>query len=88
MFLLVAVLAALSGAAILMIRERDIDHDLARGADGGDEGREPIAIREMLKDRRIATFIASVMLFHLANAAMLRSSARSRATASRAGRPC
>ena len=36
MFVLVAALAAVSAAAVLLIRERDIDHDLARGADDGD----------------------------------------------------
>ena len=36
MFFLVAGMAAASAVAVLLIRERDIDHDLARGADDGE----------------------------------------------------
>jgi MFS family permease len=72
MFLLVAGMAAGSAVAVLMIREGDIDHDLARGADDdGDEGPEAVGIAELFKDRRIAIFAVSVVLFHFANAAML-----------------
>ncbi len=72
MFFLVAGMAALSIIAVFLIRAGDIDHDLARGADDGDvEGRAAIGIRELFEDRRIVTFIASAVLFHLANAAML-----------------
>ena len=38
MFLLVAGMAAASAVAVLLIRESEIDHDLARGADDGGEG--------------------------------------------------
>jgi MFS family permease len=62
MFVLVAAMAAAGAAAILLIREGDIDHDLARGA---------VGIAEPFKDRRITIFAASVVLFPLANAAML-----------------
>ncbi len=72
MFLLVAGMAVASAAAVLLIRESEIDHDLARGADDGEaHGAGPVAIGELFRDRRIATFIAAVVLFHLANAAML-----------------
>jgi MFS family permease len=65
-------MAAASIVAVSLIREGDIDHDLARGADDGDEdGREAVGVRELFKDRRIGIFIASVALFHFANAAML-----------------
>ncbi len=71
LFFLVAGMAATSAVAVLLIREADIDHDLARGADDG-EGRshEAIGITELFKDRRIAIFAISVVLFHFANAAM------------------
>jgi MFS family permease len=72
MFLLVAGMAAASSAAVLLIREPEIDHDLARGADDGDS--HPVAVvgvAELFRDRRIATFIAAAVLFHFANAAML-----------------
>ena len=72
MFYLVAAMAAASAAAVLLIREKEIDHDLARGADDGEgDGHEAISIRELFKDRRITIFATSVVLFHLANAAML-----------------
>jgi MFS family permease len=72
MFYLVAGMAAASAAAVLWIREKEIDHDLARGADDGEEnGHEAIGIGELFKDRRITIFATSVVLFHLANAAML-----------------
>jgi MFS family permease len=72
MFVLVACMAAASSGAVLLIRERDIDHDLARGADDGAQGAHPaIGLGELFRDRRIATFAASVVMFHLANAAML-----------------
>jgi MFS family permease len=72
MFFLVAAMAALNIIATSMIRERDIDHDLARGADEEEGGRhEAVGIGALFQDRRIAIFIASAVLFHLANAAML-----------------
>jgi MFS family permease len=72
MFFLVAAMAAASAGAVMMIREREIDHDLARGADDdADDGREVVGVFELFKDRRILTFITSAVLFHFANAAML-----------------
>jgi MFS family permease len=72
MFFLVAGMAAASSAAVILIRERDIDHELARGADDGDtEKQAAIGVVELFRDRRIVTFAVSVVLFHLANAAML-----------------
>ncbi len=72
LFVLVAVMAAASASAALLIREGDIDHELARGADDGDgTDHEAVGIVELFKDRRIAIFAASVVLFHFANAAML-----------------
>jgi len=72
MFFLVAGMAALSIIATFLIRERDIDHDLARGADEEAAGvHEAVSLGALFKDRRIAIFIASAVLFHLANAAML-----------------
>ena len=72
LFFLVAAMAAASAGAVLMIREGDIDHDLARGADDGPgKDHEAVGLTELLKDRRIVTFIVSCVLFHFANAAML-----------------
>jgi MFS family permease len=72
MFLMVAGMAAASIVAVALIRESDIDHELARGADdGGGHPGESIRIRELFRDRRIGSFIVSAVLFHFANAAML-----------------
>jgi MFS family permease len=73
MFFLVAFMAAASGAAALLIREPDIDHELARGADDGGSrhARDVVSIAELFQDRRIPVFIATAVLFHFANAAML-----------------
>jgi MFS family permease len=63
-------------AAVLLIRERDIDHVMARGGevthtrDLQSEARWA-SWRELLRDRRIRAFAASVVIFHFANAAML-----------------
>ena len=71
MFLLVAAMAAASAGAVVLIREREIDHELARGADEREDGHEIVGVRELFKDRRILVFVASAVLFHFANAAML-----------------
>jgi MFS family permease len=72
MFFLVAAMAAASAGAVMLIREREIDHALACGADeAGDDGHEIVGVRELFKDRRILVFVASAVLFHFANAAML-----------------
>jgi MFS family permease len=72
-----AFLAIGTVAAALAIREKDIDHKRARGADeelsDSDYGPavKPASWRALLADRRIRIFAASVVLFHFANAAML-----------------
>ncbi len=57
--------------AVLAIRERDIDHDLARGAATAEQAGGTAGIRELLANRSIVVFILAMALFHLANAAML-----------------
>ncbi len=72
MFLVVSCFAVASVAAVLMLRESEIDHELARGADNGDQqvvhGNR---IGDLLRDQRIIIFAISAVLFHFANAAML-----------------
>jgi predicted MFS family arabinose efflux permease len=73
-FYLVAAMSAASIVAALAIRDRDIDHALARGAAREDDrGRaEGVArVGTLLRDPRILVFILAVALFHFANAAML-----------------
>jgi MFS family permease len=61
-----------------MIRDEDIDNQAARAADEDDrlnntETKVPrlASLSDLLSDRRILIFTASVVLFHFANAAML-----------------
>lgn len=67
----VAIMALASALAAQFIRERDIDHRLARGADGPHDEVSIVSMREFLSDRRLLWFVTSVVLFHFANAAML-----------------
>ncbi|APW63323.1 MFS transporter [Paludisphaera borealis] len=71
MFFLVAGMAACAIFAVALIRERDIDHVLARGGDDDGRNCKPIGVAALFQDRRIPIFVASAVLFHLANAAML-----------------
>src|SRR5438309_3890576 len=72
--------AALSLAAavcVFCIRARDINHDWARGANGvtikseNHSARDGAGLTRVLADHRLIVFALSVVLFHLANAAML-----------------
>lgn len=67
----VAAMALASACAAQFIRDRDIDHQLARGADGPAETANIIDLGELLRNRHLQWFIVSVVLFHFANAAML-----------------
>ena len=68
-FYLVAIFAVASAAVVSRINPGEIDHDVARGGEAAD-GR-PVAIRDLLGRRDLRIFLASVMLFHFGNAAML-----------------
>ncbi|MBP5974730.1 MFS transporter [Brasilonema sp. CT11] len=78
-FFLVAAMAAASAVAVSRIREKEIDHELARGAKEEDEdedtpekqGHEVSGFMQLFSDRRILLFCLAVILFHFANAAML-----------------
>jgi MFS family permease len=68
----IAVFGILTALSALAIRERDIDHERAREATNDDkatDGKE--RLRQVFADRRVVTFTAVVLLFHLANASML-----------------
>jgi len=58
--------------SIVLIRDRDIDNDAARALpDAGEESGKLFSLWEVLKNTRIGTFALVVVVFHLANAAML-----------------
>jgi MFS family permease len=86
-FYCVAALGVATIFAVLRIREKDIDHERARGADAAsddenkkanddkekkaDDKNKSIGILKLFEERRMLTFAAAVVLFHSANAAML-----------------
>lgn len=72
MFYAAAAFAAGMIGSSLSIRAGDVNHEAARaGNEGGDEKREPAGWRDLLKDRRILIFTATVVLFNVSNAATL-----------------
>jgi MFS family permease len=74
-FLLVPVFAALAVAAVLSIPSNAIDHDRARGLehepDAAGTPASTAGVSVLLKSRPLVIFALCVMLFHLANAALL-----------------
>lgn len=78
-FWLMAILAACSIAAMLMVPAEAIDDNLARGLDQT-EGQEeasghdqPSGVTALLKNKYLVVFAVLAALFHLSNAAMLTS---------------
>lgn len=65
------VLAIPTFIALHMVRPDEIDYNAARGADDGGRSVRPATLRDMLGDRPLGIFLASAVLFHFANAAML-----------------
>jgi MFS family permease len=73
-FFLVAAMAIGSSLSALRIREREIDHALARGATDDEElgaANHLSGLQQLFQDSRIRFFAIAVVLFHFANAAML-----------------
>ncbi|OJW09462.1 MAG: MFS transporter [Planctomycetales bacterium 71-10] len=71
-FVLVALMAALSAATVMALPEGEIDHARARGAGEGDDGKAGAeSVFELIEDRRLLIFTACAVMFHFANAAML-----------------
>ncbi|KAF2991404.1 MFS transporter (plasmid) [Methylocystis sp. MJC1] len=72
---LVALFAALSAGAALLIEPHEIDHALARGLDdnrsGEEIGKRPSGLRVIFECKPLLIFTAAITLFHFANAAML-----------------
>jgi MFS family permease len=57
--------------ALLMIRPDEIDYELSRGANEGDEDATPVRAHALFKDRPLLIFLVCAVMFHFANAAML-----------------
>ena len=71
LFYLVCLFAIASAAVVLLIKPSDIDHELARGGEHLDNRCRPIPLLSLLQRRDLMIFLASVVLFHFGNAAML-----------------
>ncbi len=67
----VAGMALASAVCAQRIRETDIDHELARGADAEPGAHRLKPLASVLSSRRLLWFTAAVVMFHFANAAML-----------------
>ncbi len=75
-FYLVAAMAVAAIFSVFAIKESEINHEVARGADKENkdvdtEESTMAGIKAILSDKRVIAFAASVVLFHFANAAML-----------------
>jgi MFS family permease len=70
-FFLVCFFAIASAGIVNLINPAEIDHRLARGGESREQDCEPVPIRELLWRRDLLIFLASVILFHFGNAAML-----------------
>ncbi len=72
-FYLVCAFAVASAAVVTLINPKEIDHEMARGSEEKTAEGKPraVPIRDLLKRRNLLIFLASVVLFHFGNAAML-----------------
>jgi predicted MFS family arabinose efflux permease len=70
-FYLVCAFALASAAIVTLVNPKEIDHERARGGEDPTRKGEPIPFRELMKRRDLLIFLASVVLFHFGNAAML-----------------
>ena len=70
-FYLVCAFALASAAIVTLVNPMEIDHEQARGGEDPTHKGKPIPFRDLLKRRDLLIFLASVVLFHFGNAAML-----------------
>ena len=70
-FYLVCAFAVSSALIVTLINPAEIDHERARGGEDASARGEPISFRKLLRRRELLIFLASVVLFHFGNAAML-----------------
>ena len=70
-FYLVCVFALASALIVTLVNPKEIDHERARGGEDPANKSDPVPFRDLLKRRDLIIFLASVVLFHFGNAAML-----------------
>ncbi|MGB8113682.1 MAG: MFS transporter [Candidatus Sulfotelmatobacter sp.] len=68
-FYAVGVSSVFGAASILLIREKDLDERLASGL--AESSDAPVPWKNLLRERSVLALIASIFLFHLANAPIL-----------------
>jgi predicted MFS family arabinose efflux permease len=69
-FYLVCAFAVASACIVTLVNPTEIDHRRARGENSNDTS-DPVPFRELLRRKDLLIFLASVVLFHFGNAAML-----------------
>ncbi|HEY4041991.1 MAG TPA: MFS transporter [Rhodopila sp.] len=70
-FYLVCAFAVASAATAARINPNEIDHGEARGGEAAANNGEPLPFSDLLRRKDLIIFLASVVLFHFGNAAML-----------------
>jgi MFS family permease len=70
-FYLVCAFAVASAAIVTLVNPKEINHEQARGGEDPANNGQPIPFRDLLRRRDLIIFLASVVLFHFGNAAML-----------------
>ncbi|ELY4600333.1 MFS transporter [Cronobacter malonaticus] len=70
-FILMTGMAFFTALCVLAIRERDIDHDVARGLEEGDSAHAVPQLSVLLRNPVLITTGLTLLLFHLGNAALL-----------------
>jgi predicted MFS family arabinose efflux permease len=70
-FYLVCAFAVASACVVRLLDPAEIDHERARGGEDRGHAGQPIPFRDLLRNRNLMIFLASVVLFHFGNAAML-----------------
>jgi MFS family permease len=68
-FYTVAAVSVLAAGSVFLIREGDLDEEVASGGLCGSEGGS--GVFGLLRDRRVLTLFAATALFHLANAPVM-----------------
>jgi predicted MFS family arabinose efflux permease len=70
-FFFVVALALPTILVLLLIRPAEIDYELARGANVGEQDGKAESVRVLFRDRPLVLFLVCAVMFHFANAAML-----------------
>src|SRR5262249_2624662 len=68
-FFAVTAVSVLAAGSVFLIREAELDEEVASGVKG--QPRNEMTIPGLLRDRRILTLFAATALFHLANAPVM-----------------